>query len=359
MRFFTFVLTSIVMSIISINALAADPKIKYVDGSELTLINKTIETPDRYKRVDTLRYTGFTDYQRRELTQHSAGLALCFATDSRHIYVRPTYQLHKATANQTRINTEGFCLYVRRGDKWVYAGSAAPGKKDYITLVSDMPEGWKECMLYLPNFSVVNRVEVGIDPDSEIKPIDNPFRHKIVVFGSSFTHGTCCSRPGMSYPMQLERATGLHVCDFGMSGNSKLQQSYARVLADTEADAFVFDSFSNPSAKEIEERFDDFVATIRAKHPTTPLIFMQTIYRENRNFDTRRGSIEQAKMDMGEKMVRRAMEKDPNIYFIVPDTGNSHETSVDGVHPGDYGYTLWMESIRQPILDILARYNIR
>ena len=359
MKYIKHSLFATVLMLTPVVASAEDNNMKFINGDALTLINKTIETPERYTRIDTVKYTGFTDYQRRYLNLQSAGLALCFKTDSKNIYVRPSYINNRHGWNQTEATTDGFTLYIKKNDNWLYAGSKALSDKDYMTMVSNMAPGEKECLLYLPNFSVVEKVEIGIDADADIDAIPNPFRHKIVFFGSSFTHGTSTSRPGLSYPMQFERATGLHICDLGMSGNSKLQQSYAKVLADTEADAFVFDSFSNPSAEEIEENFDAFVATIRAAHPTTPLIFMQTIYRENRNFNTKEDAIEQAKMDMGEKVVKKAMENDKNIYWLIPNTGDSHDTSVDGVHPNDYGYMLWMESIRQPLLEIFAKYNIK
>ena len=40
-------------------------------------------------------------------------------------------------------------------------------------------------------------------------------------------------------------------------------------------------------------------------------------------------------------------------------TSPTHETSVDGTHPGDYGYTLWAESLRKPLVKILKKYGIR
>ena len=33
--------------------------------------------------------------------------------------------------------------------------------------------------------------------------------------------------------------------------------------------------------------------------------------------------------------------------------------TFDGVHPDNYGYTLWAESIRRPVLKILGKYRIR
>ena len=50
-----------------------------------------------------------------------------------------------------------------------------------------------------------------------------------------------------------------------------------------------------------------------------------------------------------------------NVYFIsVTDAADElEETSVDGTHPGDYGYTLWAKSIEKPLLKILKKYGIR
>ena len=44
-----------------------------------------------------------------------------------------------------------------------------------------------------------------------------------------------------------------------------------------DADAMVFDAFSNPGAEMIAERLIPFIARIRESLPDTPLIFVQTI----------------------------------------------------------------------------------
>ena len=344
---------------LSMTATAAVKDMKFVPGSELTLIGKQQETPDRYARIDTIRYQGFTDYQRRHLNQYSAGLALVFNTDSRNIAVDLRFKEKFNGPNSNLVTGAGVDLYIRRDGQWVYAGSSAgDGKANAYNIVNDMAEGNKECLLYLPLFSIIDSVSIGIDPDSNITASPNPFSGKVLFFGSSFTHGASTSRAGMAYPLQLQRATGLDVRALGVNGNSKMQPSYAHALADAEADAYVFDAFSNMRADEIYDRFDDFVRIIREKHPTTPLIFQQTIYRERRNFNQRADKMEAEKMVAGEDVVKRAMEKDPNIYYIVPSTGNDGITSVDGTHPDDLGYWRWMQSIKQPILDILAKYNI-
>jgi lysophospholipase L1-like esterase len=125
-------------------------------------------------------------------------------------------------------------------------------------------------------------------------------------------------------------------------------------------DAFVFDCFSNPDAKMIEERLFPFIEKIQAAHPGKPLIFQQTIYREGRNFSQSTEAKESAKQAMAEKLMKEAVKKYDDVYFIQTNaTDQMHSTSVDGIHPSDYGYTLWAESIRKPILKILKKYGIR
>ena len=151
----------------------------------------------------------------------------------------------------------------------------------------------KECLLYLPMFDRVDSLEIGIDQDACIESMENPFKFKIIFKGSSITHGISASRSGMTYPARFGRDNGYYVCNLGFSGKSKLQKEFAMILADAQADAFVFDAFSNPSAAEIRERFDAFVDVIRASHPQTPLIFLQTERRETRNFNQKNEELEE------------------------------------------------------------------
>ena len=204
-----------------------------------------------------------------------------------------------------------------------------------------MPEGSKECMLYLPLFDRVDALEIGIDEDASIVTFENPFRHKSVFKGSSITHGASASRPGMTYPARFGRDNGFYVCNLGFSGKSRLQKEYARIIADTEADAFIFDAFSNPLADEINERFDEFVDIIRESHPDTPLIFLQTERRETRNFNMSIEAREAAKQKAAEDQMRERMKTDRHLYFITSEDflGHEHIATVDGTHPNDLGFT--------------------
>lgn len=344
----------------SVVTMGSVPALDFFPGEGLTVINKLMDTPDFYSRVDTLKYDGFTDFQRRDLVQHPAGMALVFETNSDCVYSRIHYQKKYHQVTSPDMSVSGLSLYIKdKNGNWKYAGSNAPegDPVEVFPLVKNMANGKKECILYLPVFAILDSLEIGVTPGCYVKPIENPFRHRVVFHGSSFTHGASVSHPAMSYVLQFERATGLHTPVLGVGGNSQLQQSWAKVLADTPADAIVLDAFSNPTAEQVEERFDSFLATIRSNHPNIPIIFMQTIYRGNRNFDTYRDGKEKARMEVAERKVREAMKRDKNVYLIFPDAGE--DTTCDGTHPSDLGYWLWMQSIKRPILKILSKYGIK
>ena len=47
-----------------------------------------------------------------------------------------------------------------------------------------------------------------------------------------------------------------------------------------------------------------------------------------------------------------------DVYLITPNASDNHETSVDGTHPDNYGYSLWYRSIEEPVRSILTQYGI-
>ena len=339
-----------------------DSGFTFTEASSLNLIGKILEdTPNPYHRVDTCRYKGFTRSE-NEQVRCSAGLAVLFRTDSPVISVKGEYGYYNMGPNTMGIALRGFDLYIKRDGEWVYAASKTgnPGKDDNVVLIKGMDNSMKECMLYLPIYSEMYSVKIGVREGSVIESLESPFRHRIAIFGSSFTQGISISRPGMSYPMQFMRHTGLQLLSLGCSGNCKMQPYFADVLADTDVDAMIFDAFSNPSAELIRERLFPFIERMKESHPGIPLIFMQTIYREGRNFDIESNRVEQAKMDMAAELMKEAVKKYDDVYFIIPDTGeNARESSVDGTHPSDMGYLGWARSIEKPILKILKKYGIR
>ena len=354
-----------VVPLLSLTAMAqaSDAGYKFTEASDLNLIGKIHrDTPNPYHRVDTAGYKGWNKIENIQV-RCPAGLAVLFKTDSKTISVKTEYGWTSDFINMTAISYKGYDLYIKKDGQWVYAASGVnrpKREKDNLVLITDMDDNVKECMLYLPIYCEVKSVKIGVEKEAMIQALDSPFRHRIGIYGSSFTQGICASRAGMSYPMQLMRNTGMQFLSLGCGGNGKMQPHFAEILCDADVDALVFDTFSNPTAEIIQERLFPFIEKIRSAHPDIPLIFQQTIYRERRNFNNQYMERERHKQETAAKLMKEACRKYSNVYFIQTNaTDPMHSTSVDGSHPNDFGYTLWAESIEKPLMKILRKHGIR
>lgn len=343
-------------------AVAENTPVKYADAANLTIVNKAQPGGSAFQRIEVARYPELTPTVTRYY-RYSTGLAVAFRTDSRNIRARWTTVNQLPGANSTLIAQRGLDLYIRRDGKWVFAGVGVPSKsgtQHEAPVVEHMDTTMKECLLYLPLHDEIAALEIGTDEGARLEAAPDPFRHRIVVIGSSITHGTSASRPGMAYAARLGRALGFGFVNLGASGQCKLDTFFARIAAETRADAFVFDVFSNPSPQQIEERLEGFVRCIRESHPATPLIFLQTEVRESGNFDLKKRAFEADKREAARKGMEKLLERDENIYFIDPgmDLGDDHEATVDGVHPTDLGFERMLDALTPRIARILRKYGI-
>ena len=344
-----------------------DLNFKFVDAKTLTLIGKSnVPTGEYYHRIDTTVFPLGKKGERQQAIS-PAGWALLFKTDSPAIQIKAEFGWEYESMNTMPLAYHGFDLYIQQDGKWLWAADKASYPKysgrysdKPFTLIDCMDNSEKTCMLYLPMYSELKNLEIGVAEEAYIEAIPSPFRHQVVFHGSSYTQGISIARAGMSYPVQFSRSTGLGVITLGFSGNCKMQPYFLDFLEKVEADAFVFDAFSNPNAQTIKERLEPFIQRMTASHPGVPMIFQRTIRRAWCNFNLRTKALEQAKQEMSDWLMPELCKKYKDVYYVVTDaTAEDHEASVDGTHPSDYGYQLWAKSIEKPILKILAKYGIR
>lgn len=344
-------------------AVYAQNGFKFVEGADLCLTGKLMtDTSNPYNRVDTLKYKGFTKSENNQVRM-SAGLAVAFKTNSTVISVKTRYGKYWRSSNVNAYAGKGYDLYIMSDGEWVHAASGVQpdsASDGNLLLVKDMDDSYKTCLLYLPLYSEVYSVKIGVDDDADISSVENPFRHRVGVFGSSYTQGSCATRSGMSWPSQFSRNTGIQLLNLGCSGNCRMQPYFADVLADAQVDAFLFDTFSNPNPELMKERLFPFIERVQKAHPGKPLIFQKTIYRQNRTFSRAKDDYETRKAAMADSLMTIALKKYKDVYYITPCASSQEfSTSVDGVHPDNYGYTLWAESIERQVLRILRKYGIR
>ncbi len=358
--------------VFSVSAQKKAPKIDFVNATDLTLVGKLCETTNPYHRVEVEKYPEFNKTEAR-LLQMPSGLAIAFSTNATAIYVKAEFgDVIQWSQYAPIATTSGFNLFIKNAEgEWTWAASKAhktiPNAKNKertskpLPVMTGLSREMKECIIYLPLYSELDGLEIGVNKGATIEALPMPFRHKIAVFGSSFTHGSCASGAGLTWPAFLSRSTGMQLCSFGMSGNSKLQAVMGQILGETKADAYICDAFSNPSITQIGARIRPFIEAIRKSNPNAPIIFINTIYRESRNFSARYDKREQSRIDYVESVMAAVTKEYKGVYFVnVPNqTGTDHLTSADGTHPYSYGYHRWAQAIEKPILKILKKHKIK
>lgn len=332
----------------------------YTDAKTLNLIGKANPTREYYHRVDTAKYNAMPISVKRLFT-NSAGLAIMFKTNSNIISAKWTTANPKTSANMTAIAHKGLDLYIKRDGKWIFAGV---GRTDTnvanATIVSNMEDGDKECLLYLPLYDEIKSLEIGITEGSYIESLDSPFRKKVAIYGSSILQGASASRPGMAYPARMARNLGVNFVNLGLSGNGKMETAVANMITDIKADAYILDCAPNPSPEEITKRTGYLVTSIRNKYPKAPIIMIQSVVRESGNFDTKARDRVAAQNKNFKAEYEKLKEKGiKDLYYIEGDLlGSDHDGTTDGVHPNDIGFDRMLKIIEPFVSDILIKYGI-
>ena len=266
--------------------------------------------------------------------------------------------------NTTGISQQGLDLYIKADGKWKYAAvgrvSTLPqNNKRTKTLIKNLPEGDKECLLYLPLWCELVSLQIGVDEGATIEGLPSPFRHKVVVHGSSITHGASASRSGMTYPARMSRNLGIDFINFGFSGQCKMQPQFLEFLKTCEADAFVFDAFSNPSEKQIKERLEGFVKGMVEAHPGKPLIFIQSPIDQDSRFNTKKYAARMSLTKTAAEMMKELRKQYKDVYFLAEPDVLGTDATIDNSHPTDLGFDRFIKAYQPKIAKILKKYGIK
>ena len=337
---------------------------KWVDATELGIHGHTQKTDKSpYYRFDHTPYEGFS----KTIINYSkcpSGLYVVFKTNSSQISAAWENAPKRMGDNMTGISQHGLDLYIKKDGKWRFAAvgrvSTLPEKNSRTkTLIKNLAEGEKECLIYLPGWCKLTKLEIGVDEGATIEGIPSPFRHKVIVHGSSITHGASASRPAMNYPALLSRNLGIDFINFGFSGQCKMQPQFLEFLKTCEADAFVFDAFSNPSEKQIKERLNNFVEELVKAHPGKPLIFIQSPIDQDSDFDTKKYAARMSLTKTAAEMMKVLAKKHKDVYFLAVPNVLGTDGTIDNSHPTDLGFDRFLKAYQPKIAKILKKYGIK
>lgn len=328
----------------------------YTDAQQLTIIGKSMPSTNTYDRADTLQYNSLPARVKQLLT-NTAGVVISFKTNSSSIAAKWCVTQSKAYPNLTAIANKGLDLYIKRNGKWQAAGIGKPtGVCSEGVLVAHMDNSEKECLLYLPIYDSVRSLQIGVDAKANLQAGVEPFKKRILIYGSSIVQGSGASRSGMAYPAQLSRLIGLNFLNLGLSGSAKMEREVADMVAEIPADAYVLDCVPNTNAELITERTAYLVNCIRKAHPEAPIIVMQSIVREQGYFDQQVGaSVKNQNINIQKEVMKLLNKQVKHLHFITSEglIGNDHEGSVDGTHPNDLGYYRMTQQLAPRLMEIL------
>ena len=341
-------------------------ELKWVDGTSLNICGHTIRNAKNpYSRLATKPY-GFTNKAIIRYSQYSTGMYVMFKTNSSQVSAEWSVAAAKIRDNMTPIVQLGLDLYVKHNGKWQFCSvgrvSTNPQTTTYNkALAKNMDNSEKEFMLYLPLWSEITNLKIGVDSDATIEAIPSPYKYRVVSYGTSTLHAASPSRAGMAPLARLSRMLGVDFVNFSYSGQGKMEPESAAVLADCETDAIICYCFGNTTAAQVEERVDGFVEQLVKAHPDKAIIFMPP-YLNNGIYSLNQVKRESATLKR--EVIARKMavltKKYNNVYYIdIPDAcGTDLEASIDNSHPNDLGFDRILKSYGPKIAKILKKYGI-
>ena len=299
-----------------------------------------------------------------DLSRHSAGLCVRFATDATTIRARWTLTSDRlAMPHMAATGVSGLDLYVRAEDgrwRWLGVGQPREAPTNTATLAGGLPGGVRrEYALYLPLYNGVKSVEIGV-PDGHA--VDRPGprpgadRRPVVFYGTSITQGGCASRPGMVHTAILGRRFDRPVINLGFSGNGKMEPELADLLAQLDPAAYVLDCLPNMTAEEVERRVEPFVRKLRAARPATPIVLAEDRAYSNAPLvpaQARRNSTGRAALKAAhDRLLAAGVE---GLHYLPgdPQLGDDAEATVDGSHPTDLGFYRMADAFAAVLTPIL------
>jgi len=282
------------------------------------------------------------------LSHDSSGMLIRFVTDASSIRARwALTSANLAMPHMAATGVSGLDLYVRTpSGRWHWLAVGMPrSQTNSATLVSGLPPGEREYLLYLPLYNGISFVELGFPRAAAWRkpgPWGSGQRKPIVFYGTSILQGGCASRPGMVHSAILGRRFNWPTINLGFSGNGKMEPALADLLSELDPAVYVLDCLPNMTAKEVTERVEPFVHRLRQAHARTPILLVEDrTYANAFLLGNRRQHNEssRAALQNAYRHLKRAGIKD--LYYLKGENllGADGEATVDGSHPTDLGFT--------------------
>jgi len=303
------------------------------------------------------------------LSKHSAGLSIRFRTDAQVIKVRYKVKGNYAMPHMPATGVSGLDLYTKTSEgSWVWHR----GKYSFSDTIQyhfanidpkdAFHEMGREFQLYLPLYSEVEWLEIGVPKDAVLDPLPIRQEKPIVVYGTSIAQGACASRPGMAWTSILGRKLDRPVVNLAFSGNGRLEQELIEYVTQIDAKIYVLDCLPNLGAnkdrslEDVRKLLMSAVKQVRTKRPTTPILVVEHDGYSDAAVDAQRYKT-YTDLNRVAKEAFAQLQADGvmDVHLLTKEELNlSMESFVDGTHPTDLGMMEYALAYEKKIRDIIS-----
>ena len=319
------------------NAVVDTNGIKWIDGRYLPIEGRAFDDTDHYYDRLPSNVTVKVNGGVRSMKHHTAGMQFRFTTDSKKLTFRWTpYSSRMAMDHMPSTGVSGIDIYRQEADgRWHYVKTGRPGGKT-ADIVCET--GWTPgapCLVNLPLYNGIKSFALGIDREASVQAlpkrksgVDKP----VVFYGTSITHGGCCSRPGLAFPSIVGRDLDVPIVNLGFSGSGVMEFEMSEHLARIDASCYVLDCLWNMGLALMKERYEPFIRNLRAKRPGVPIVMAE----HGDVYGNRRDDRDDFIRELHKKLVAEGWT---NLVYLPNDKmySGDFEGTVDGVHPNDLG----------------------
>lgn len=297
------------------------------------------------------------------LANYTAGAQVRFRTDSPNLYVRvklaaPYSMYQMAATGQCGVD----CYIGAIGEqRYINTTRFDFAMTEYESVLFDsLPREMRDMTLNLPLYQGVTELLIGVDPSSRIAAFPGfPVDKKVLIYGTSITHGACATRPGMAYPNMLSRMFPLEFVNLGFSGNALGEPELAHLIGEIDAPGLLILDYeaNTPSTERLRESLPEFIRIYRAYHPEVPILVLSQIRLAREAFDGELASRrEERKRIQREEVERQRSAGDRNVHFFDGALllgEDPQDCTTDGIHPSDLGYDRIAKALRPIIAELL------
>ena len=317
--------------------------LKWIDGRILPIEGRAFDDVEHYYDRLPAGVTTNVNEGVRAMKHHTSGMQFRFSTDSRRLVFKwVPYNSNLSMDHMPSTGVSGIDVYrfdAEKGEwRFVRTGRITSARGAQIDL------GWKPgtpCLVNLPLYNGVKSFSLGVETNASVTalgPRKSGIDKPVVFYGTSITHGGCCSRPGMAFVNIVGRKLDVPVVNLGFSGSGVMEFEMSDHLARIDASCYVLDclwnmQFGNKNGKRnVDQNYEPFIRNLRAKRPGVPIVMaeMCDVFCSGPN------DKDKYVKGLYDKLVAEGW-KDlvylPKTKMYVGDL----EGTVDGCHPNDWG----------------------